>query len=228
MNAVPTIVASVFSPTAGAAIMASESAGDAAYSVAERGGTAAQAAVSGLVTGTVQYAVGKIPLGTFNEIANATKAATVKSVLNDYGKQYLTLSEMNVLSLYADNITDAMVMGNKSSMNALAKQLEAQGMSEDEAQKQAFIEYYVKQPLTSLRDSAFQAAIFSGGAEVFKGINNLNSIKAASPETSMPNSFKEILHLPEADGSKNSSTAMRGKTDEEYFLDFFIKIKLLL
>jgi hypothetical protein len=81
MNAVPTIVASVFSPAAGAAIVVSESAGDAAYSVAERGGTAAQAAVSGLLTGTVQYAVGKIPLGTFSEIANATKAATVKSVL---------------------------------------------------------------------------------------------------------------------------------------------------
>jgi len=222
MNAVPTILASVFSPAAGAAIIASESAGDAAYSVAGRGGTAAQATISGLVTGTVQYALAKMPLCNIRNIAESDSATTVKSLLSDYGKQYLSLSEMNVLSLYANNLTDSIVMGNKSAMNEYARQLKAQGMSEDEATKQAFMEYYVKQPLTSLRDTAFQAAVFAGSTQVFKGISNLNTIKAASPETSMSNTSKASPQLSEVDGSTNSSsTPIHDKTDEEYFLDYF-------
>ncbi len=220
-NTVPVVAASLVNPDLGLAIMSSEAAGDAAYSVAERGGTAAQATTSGVIVGGMQYLLGKMPIGKLNEIKNATSAITVKSVLNDYGKQYLPLATMNVMSVYANNLTDQMVMGNKSAINEYIKRIEAQGMSEDEAIQKAITEFYGKRSLTALGNSAFQSAVFTGGAEVFKGINNPNSIKAASPATIIPDLSKESPQLSKPQENTSSGSTLRGKTDEERLLDIY-------
>lgn len=213
MNSIPVIAASVASPAVGAAIVSSQSAGDAAYSVAQRGGTSQQAATSAILTGVTQYTLARIPLNNLNKIANADSATTVRSVLQDYGKQFLTQSEMNVLSLYANNITDGILMRNRSAMNERISNLETQGMSRQDASNKAILEYYVIDPLKSVRDSAFQAAVFTGGGTMFKGINNTKTSPADSnfsPDTSNTN-FGKPSEMPELPVGKISDVELLSK-----------------
>lgn len=72
-------------------------------------------------------------------------------------------------------------------MNENAIQLVSQGTSEKDALHEAITEFYTTRALTLLKDTAFQAAVFSGSVEVFNGISNLITIKVASPEANLPN-----------------------------------------
>jgi hypothetical protein len=157
-----------FGEVGAVALMSSQAGGETAYNVAQRGGTAEQALGAGVISAGVQLVLNKMTVGNLKNIVNATDAGTVKGILKltaaNMGKQAELQGIQGVVTSYADNISDELIMENKSKMKAYMHDLEAMGMSEEQAYRKAITQYYVVEPAKAAGSGALQGAIFGAGA----------------------------------------------------------------
>ena len=111
-------------------LLSSEAGGETAYDVAERSETAEQAFGAGLVSAGVQLAMNKMKVGNLKNITDAKEALTVKGMLkvtaSNMGKQAELQGIQGLVTSYTDNISDGLIMGNKSKMSAYIKELQSQ------------------------------------------------------------------------------------------------------
>ncbi len=171
-----------FGPAGSLAIMTSRAAGQAAYDIAQRGGTGAEAFFGGLAAGATEYFTEKIPIDRLFNIAKSGVKFFSKQGLINVLKQVGVEASEEWVSEVLNNFTDLAIMGDRSNLGFKIRELMAQGMSEQEARQNAFTEFFVWNPLKAAAGGAISGGVFGAGANAVSNIRtNLNQSTLQNP-----------------------------------------------
>lgn len=124
-------------PTAATFFMGASAASNQAKDVIERGGTNEQAFWGGLAAGAAEALFEKVSI---DRLLSVHSVSSMKDLLKETVKQAGVEASEEMLTEISNIITDAAIMGDKSDFEALVAQYEMQGLSEDEAKKQALLD----------------------------------------------------------------------------------------
>ncbi len=164
--------------TAALGLLSSSAGGQMSYSVAKRGGSATQALEMGVVAAAAEYVTEKMSFDSLLKIYKAGGAGyktAFRQTLANIAQQAGTEGLEEMTSQYIDNIGDEIVMGDKSQMNTYMKQLEAQGMSEEDAFRKAFVNYFVVDPLINAAGGAISGGMMGTGGSFAANIGQSNT-----------------------------------------------------
>jgi hypothetical protein len=156
-----------FGETGSLLLMSSEAAGNAVLDATQRGASAPKALASGLLAGAIEFGTEKLPIDNLFKIAKSGKRVS-KNMVKEVLKQTGIEATEELVSEYANTLTDIALMGNKSSYHLLVQELVQSGLSREEAEKQATIEMFVIQPMMAAAGGGLAGGISGGTAA---GIN---------------------------------------------------------
>ena len=124
-------------PTAATFFMGASAASNQAKDVIERGGTNEQAFWGGMAAGAAEALFEKVSI---DRLLSVHSVSSMKDLLKETVKQAGVEASEEMLTEISNIITDAAIMGDKSNFEAMVAQYEMQGLSEDEAKKQALLD----------------------------------------------------------------------------------------
>ncbi len=165
--------------------MALSASGQGATSAVERGGSYGQAALVGVANGVVEALTEKIPLDNLFRMASAgrqTASETVKSILRQMGTEATEES----ISEIANNIVDTAVMGDKSEYRQYVSQLVQSGVPQAEAEKQAFVQFFILNTTQAAAGGALSGGLMGGGASALNTIRNRVTLPTAGQNGVLP------------------------------------------
>ena len=119
-------------------ILGSSAAVSATLNAKERGLTDAQALTTGLAAGIAEMLFEEVSL---EKIIHPTTAKGVGGVVLNILRQAFTEGSEEVATTLANTLTDAIINGDKSEILVRQRELQAQGMSEEDARKAAWREW---------------------------------------------------------------------------------------
>lgn len=106
----------------------------------KRGASTDQALAMGLLAGTAETIMEKIPM---EKLLSQTNPTSVRSAIKNIVSQGASESTEEGLTTLANTISDAIIMGDKSELNTAIRRYRANGYSDDEAQKKAFTDWLI-------------------------------------------------------------------------------------
>lgn len=124
-------------PTAATFFMGASAASNQAKDVIERGGTNEQAFWGGLAAGAAEALFEKVSI---DRLLSVHSVSSMKDLLKETVKQAGVEASEEMLTEISNILTDAAIMGDKSNFAELVEQYEMQGLSEDEAKRQALLD----------------------------------------------------------------------------------------
>ena len=165
--------------TVSAGMQGIEKASSSLNSAIDRNLNPTQVMLSGAASGATTYVTEKIPLGSWEKIAergfsDVAKKDIAKAIANKFVFSLASegIQEMN--EDVADLIADAIIAGDSSEINNDIRTLMANGLSEEEATKQAWSQWF-KQMLLDGLGGAISGGFF-GGIHIGVGINRSSNI----------------------------------------------------
>lgn len=168
-SAVVALLGSLGVPNPGV-ILGSSAAVNATLNAKERGLTDAQALTTGLASGIAEMLFEEISL---EKIIHPTTAKGLGGVFKNILRQAFTEGSEEVATTLANTLTDRIINGDKSEILIRQRELQADGMSEEEARKAAWKEWW-----TGLATDALGGAISGGlmgtGANVSNYMSEAN------------------------------------------------------
>ena len=188
-------------------MMAASSAGQTSYNARMDGASTKESAALGLIAGSTEAILEKIPLDelfdAFKGVGKAAaKEATAKSVVKAILSQTVrgAVSEgvEETLSEYVNTVADSIIRGDESEVMKYRDELITSGMSEDEANKEAFKQYYLINPAISGAGGALLGGAFRGAATAIgnRSVIAEATTKAAAAESSGIGISKRITDYP--------------------------------
>ena len=147
------IASSAFGPC-GLLIMSSNAASQSTYEALKNGATNKQALTKGLADGFTEYITEKIPFDDYFKLIKNGNIKSAKELLKNILKQAATEGSGEIIAEYMNYATDTLVMGDKSDFNALVDLYVKNGYSYAEAEKEAYKQYLIVNPILA----------FTGGA----------------------------------------------------------------
>lgn len=158
-------------------LMASGAGGQTAYEVLKRDGSTGQALASGFVAAGIEYITERISLKSLLSLSRAGSIGyknAFQAAAANIAKQSGTEAFEELTAEYLNTISDEVIMGNKSKMQTYIKQLEAEGVTEEEAYRKAFVQYYITNPLIAAGGGAISGG-FMGGAGTAVSLTSKNN-----------------------------------------------------
>lgn len=170
----------------------------------DRGASDSQAMSVGLLYGTAEALFEHISLGklrTFHTSAAAGKK-TAKTLVEDMLKQSFVEGSEEVCTDIANVISDAIVMADKSEINQTIAAYQADGMSEDEATRRAWLDW-LGQTAQDFAGGMISGGVMTGGDMALNaGMRSANYREAGRQITA--NEYADILrHAAEESGDEN-------------------------
>lgn len=170
----------------------------------DRGASDSQAMSVGLLYGTAEALFEHISLGklrTFHTSAAAGKK-TAKTLVKDMLKQSFVEGSEEVCTDIANVISDAIVMADKSEINQTIAAYQADGMSEDEATRRAWLDW-LGQTAQDFAGGMISGGVMTGGDMALNaGMRSANYREAGRQITA--NDYADILrHAAEESGDEN-------------------------
>lgn len=160
---------------AGMAILGASAATNAMQEAVERGATDDQALMVGLVSGGVEALMEKASIDSLFKLKDAKNLGGV--VLNVLKQGGAEAAEENLTTI-ANTIADAIIMGDESQLQTNKRNLMAQGISEDEAEKMVIRDWAINLGLDTL------AGGLSGG--LFGTAASVNSYASSKLDADVP------------------------------------------
>lgn len=170
----------------------------------DRGASDSQAMSVGLLYGTAEALFEHISLGklrTFHTSAAAGKK-TAKTLVKDMLKQSFVEGSEEVCTDIANVISDAIVMADKSEINQTIAAYQADGMSEDEATRRAWLDW-LGQTAQDFAGGMISGGVMTGGDMALNaGMRSANYRETGRQITA--NDYADILrHAAEESGDEN-------------------------
>lgn len=170
----------------------------------DRGASDSQAMSVGLLYGTAEALFEHISLGklrTFHTSAAAGKK-TAKTLVKDMLKQSFVEGSEEVCTDIANVISDAIVMADKSEINQTIAAYQADGMSEDEATRRAWLDW-LGQTAQDFAGGMISGGVMTGGDMALNaGMRSANYREAGRQITA--NEYADIIrHAAEESGDEN-------------------------
>lgn len=151
-------------------ILGSSAAVNATLNAKERGLTDAQALTTGLASGIAEMLFEEVSL---EKIIHPTTAKSVGGVVLNILRQAFTEGSEEVATTLANTLTDALINGDKSEILTRQRELQAQGMSEEEARKAAWKEWGIGL-ITDALGGAISGGVMGTGANVANYMSEAN------------------------------------------------------
>lgn len=145
-------------------------AGSTTQDALSRGATPEQALGLSTAAGLIEFATEKIPTDKFFDLLKGG-SKPLSAAMTDILKQAGIEGTEELVSEYANRAVDNIVMGDKSEMEQYIKELMAQGMTREQAEKEARTEFWVKQPLLSAAGGALSGGVMGGAGTVGGAVN---------------------------------------------------------
>lgn len=142
------------------AVMGMGAASNTAKDVIDRGGTSEQALTAGLAAGAAEMFFEKFSV---DELLSMTNVTSVKTALVNMLKQAGVEASEEFNTEIASILMDSIIMGENSNFNTAVRHYVAQGMSEDAAKKQAFLDNLTQVGLAGL-GGALSGGVMGGAA----------------------------------------------------------------
>lgn len=163
------LVTSAGNPMAATIIMSSNAAGSTAYDAVQRGAAPEQALQMAAISGITEFALEKIPVDT---ILKSAKTSGKTGIINTVMKSAAEEGKEELVSQYINTIADNIIMTDQSQMNEYISQLIQSGVSREEAERRAAIEFWIKQPALSAAGGAISGGTLAGGNIVLNDAGN--------------------------------------------------------
>lgn len=160
---------------AGLAMMGLGASGSTAYEAAKNGASAKQALELGIVAGLAETATEKLPMDEFFGVLKGAPVGLKQSVKNVLKQAKVEFSE-ELLSEYLNRMADNALRGDASDMESYIQQLMQEGMSREDAETAARVEFYIKRPLLAGFGGALSGGVMGGAANIYAntaGVANL-------------------------------------------------------
>lgn len=169
---IPNVLVAAISPTASLSLMASSVAGTATKSMLDDGVPTGQALLLGTVSGAIEYVTEKIPLDSLLDLINTKNMSSARKALLAISKQMVTESAEEGISEITNVIADSIVRQDNSEWQQYVDYLVSNGLSEPDAQKQAFKQLVLYNTLQAAAGGAVSGAFFSSSAILMNQIEN--------------------------------------------------------
>ena len=197
--------------------MAFGAGGQTAKDILDRGGDNKQAVLAGFDSGAIEYITGKLPLdGLMNIVKTGGNSAVkrgVRYVLTELGKQAGTEFGEEAIAEIAGNISDSLIMSDKSEYNAYVKELMNANptISEAAAKKAATAQFYGWNVLKAGLGGALSGGVLGGsGLAIYSG-------KTAMADYNLGKAYKDnaadIINEAKETGGKDA-VALANKLEE--------------
>ena len=144
--------------------MAMSAAGGATADALDRGATPGQAFLVGTAGGAIEAITEKIPLENLFRLAKEGGGEGLKATMIELLKQMGTEASEEMISEIANNLVDAAVMGDSSEFQAYVRELQAAGLSKEEAEQQAYLQFYLINVGLAGLGGAISGGVMGGGA----------------------------------------------------------------
>lgn len=144
--------------------MAMSAAGSETAEALDREATPGQAFALGTASGTIEALTEKLPLDNLFRLAKEGGGKGVKAAALDILKQMGTEATEEAISEIAGNIADAAVMGDQSELKAYIRELQAAGMSKEDAERAAAWQFYGVNTGLAALGGAISGGVMGGGA----------------------------------------------------------------
>lgn len=161
-----------FGGPAALGIMSATSAGETAYDALARGASAADAAWSGIANGAVTALTEKLPLDNLFRIARSGAGFLTRNGIKNVLQQSGIEATEELVSSYLNTLTDIAINGDKSNYNLTVENYIQNGMSREEAEKQANEDFFILDPLRSAAGGALSGFAFGSGGTMLGNIRN--------------------------------------------------------
>ena len=158
-------------PAAALGSMAASAGGQTALDTAERGGSAGQALSLALLSGAAEGLTEKLPLDNIFRLAKEGAGGGLKNAVKAVLRQAGTEAGEETVSEIANTLADNIIMADQSQMEETIRQLVNQGMSEQEARREATLQYFVQNPALAAAGGALSGGIFGAGAQAYNGLS---------------------------------------------------------
>ncbi|WP_299965864.1 hypothetical protein [uncultured Oscillibacter sp.] len=170
--------------------MAASAAGSETADALDRGATPGQAAQLGTASGLIEAATEKLPLENLFRLA---RTGGGKSAVKELVGQVLTEASEEMISEVAGNIMDAAVLGENSEFNRYIQELEAEGLSHEEAQRQALTQFYLVNVGLAGLGGGISGGVMGGGALAIGRLGGRGTQTAQSrADTAMDNAYRAM------------------------------------
>lgn len=170
----------------------------------DRGASDSQAMSVGLLYGTAEALFEHISLDKLRMFHTSAAAGkkTAKTLVKDMLKQSLVEGSEEVCTDIANVISDAIVMADKSEINQTIAAYQADGMSEDEATRRAWLDW-LGQTAQDFAGGAISGGVMTGGDMALNaGMRSANYRETGRQITA--NDYADILrHAAEESGDEN-------------------------
>ena len=167
--------------------MSISAAGSATADALDRGATPQQAFIVGTSSGAIEAVTEKIPLDNLFRLAKEGGGKGLKAAVIELLKQMGTEASEEMISEIANNIVDTAVMGDSSEYQMYVRELQAAGLSKEEAERQAFQQFYLINVGLAGLGGAISGGVMSGGAMTFhqagQYVQQLNAGKQGAAQT---------------------------------------------
>lgn len=177
----------------------------------DRGASDSQAMSVGLLYGTAEALFEHISLGklrTFHTSAAAGKK-TAKTLVKDMLKQSFVEGSEEVCTDIANVISDAIVMADKSEINQTIAAYQADGMSEDEATRRAWLDW-LGQTAQDFAGGMISGGVMTGGDMALDaGMRNANYSETGRQITA--NDYADILRRAAEESGDENLRKLAGK-----------------
>lgn len=211
--------------------MSISAAGGATADALDRGASPQQAFLVGTSAGAIEAVTEKIPLEKLFRLAKEGGGRGAKAAVFEVLKQMGTEAGEEALSEIANNLVDAAVMGDSSELQLYVKELQAAGLSREEAERAALLQFYVWNVLGSAAGGAISGGVMGGGALAFnragqyaqqlnKGARDAGRVNAAIDQAYRAMAEKGMFSQEAGQAAQTASerleNARRGRWDGIY------------
>lgn len=163
-----TLNLAAFGPTGALVVGSSTAAANQAKDIIDRGGTKEQAFMGGLAAGAFEAIFEKVSIDNLL----ATKSVTGwKTWLKETAKQAGVEASEETFTEIANILADAAIMGDNSNYDAAVREYIAQGMSQEDAERQAFMDL-IGQIVQAGVGGALSGGVMGGTVNAVNGMAN--------------------------------------------------------
>lgn len=170
----------------------------------DRGASDSQAMSVGLLYGTAEALFEHISLGKLRMFHTSAAAGkkTAKTLVKDMLKQSFVEGSEEVCTDIANVISDAIVMADKSEINQTIAAYQADGMSEDEATRRAWLDW-LGQTAQDFAGGVISGGVMTGGDMALNAVMRSANYRETGRQITA-NDYADILrHAAEESGDEN-------------------------
>lgn len=175
-----------FGGPAMSAIMGLNAAGSSALEAAYRSEDPARALATSIASGLIEWGTEKLPIDNLFRIAKGGKSVS-KSMVKEVLQQAGIEGTEELISEYANTLTDIALNGNRSAYNLRIEELIQSGMSRTEAEKQAQLDFFIIQPVMSFAGGGIAGGIGGGTAAGISVFSDYQQSKSQNQPYLYPN-----------------------------------------